>query len=505
MLEVISKGFRSARQRMQGKIEISEDNIQEAISSIRVSLLEADVEYSVVKRFIDNIKEKAIGEIVDFRVKHKDKAYKLTPGDMFIKICQDELESFMGPADASINYNPLRPTIIMLVGLQGCGKTTTIAKLGSYLKDKGKSPLFVAGDVYRPAATQQLMVLGNQLSIPVFSEGKDPLNICNNAISFAKKNHHDIILFDTAGRLSIDEEMMKELRLINEKTSPDNIFMVCDAMVGQDAVTTAREFNNQLPVDGFIVTKLDGDSRGGAALSIKEVTGKPIKFLGMGEHLDSLEEFRPEGLATRILGMGDVVGLVQDFEKVIDEKKAEEDAKRMLKGKFTFMDFLEQIKMIKQMGPLQTVFEKMPGFSDMVPEGAVLDDRELVKVEAMINSMTKAERANPDLIKKTPSRMSRIAKGSGRLEGEVNELINKFTMMKNMMAKLGGSGLMGKIPGLSQLSKLKNLKNMDLSSMMGKKRAGINKPQVTFQSKEDREKNKNKRKREKKARKKGRR
>jgi signal recognition particle subunit SRP54 len=504
MLETISKGFIQARNALQGKITVDEASILSTIQVIRNSLLDADVEISVVGRFIENVKSKALGEVLQFRVKHRDKMFRLTPGDYFVKICQDELEHFLGKEEAPLRFNPLSATRFMLVGLQGCGKTTTCAKLANYLLEQGKSPLLVAADTYRPAAAEQLQILGERLNVVVYREANaSPLQICQNSLAFAQMQGKNAIIFDTAGRLAIDMEMMDELKAIYQATKPDNILMVVDAMIGQDAVQTASRFNQILPVDGFILSKMDGDARGGAAFSLREITGKPIHFLGMGEGVSQLEKFRAEGIASRILGMGDVVGLVQDFEKVVDEKRAEEDAKKLLKGKFTLVDFVEQIKMIKKMGPLQSVFEKFPGASEMLPAGAVLSDKELVKVESIIQSMTPAERMAPEIIMQNHSRQQRIASGCGRSRNDVSGLLNRFLGMKKIMSQMD-TGFLGKIPGLGSLSKLKNLKNLDLSQLMPTRRGGTNTPTIHFSTQEEREKLKNKRKREKKARKQGR-
>src|SRR5262249_38425527 len=364
------------------------------------------------------------------------------------------------------------PTGIMMVGLQGSGKTTTVGKLARHLEKKHKKkPLLVAADVYRPAAIEQLKVLGEQVGMPVYAEegkGATPPEIAQHAMQWAMQHGRDVVIFDTAGRLAIDAPLMAELQEIDRRVQPANIFLVVDAMIGQDAVNTASAFHDKLNIDGVILTKLDGDARGGAALSIKEVTGKPIKFLGMGESMDKLEEFRPDGLASRILGMGDIVGLVKDFEEVVDAEKAEEDAVRMLKGKFDMQDFLEQIRVIQKMGSLKDIFEKMPFFGGGLPEGVNLDDRELTKIEAIISSMTNEERRRPEKFVVTsweeivkegkkfkrksadydPRRVRRVASGSGRTEVEVKELLHKFASMRQMMVQLGAStGLLGKIPG----------------------------------------------------------
>ncbi len=501
MLEVISNGFNKARDRLQGRIELTESNIDDALSDIRLSLLEADVNYGVVKSFISHVKDTALGEIVETRVSHKGKKLKTTPGDHFINICHNELVSLMGPVDTELHINTKPVSSIMLIGLQGCGKTTTAGKLARLLLNQNHKPLLVAADTYRPAAVDQLHVIGDSVGVPVYSkQGIEPPAICNNAIEYAREQGRDIVIFDTAGRLAVDESLMQELEDIYRRTQPDNTLLVCDAMIGQDAVKTAEEFNRRLDLSGFILTKLDGDARGGAALSIKEVTGTPIKFLGMGESLDSLEEFRPDGLASRILGFGDVVGLMKDFESVVDEKKAEADALRMLKGQFTFIDFLDQLQSIKKMGSLQDLAEKIPFFSQMTG-GAAVDDRELVKVESIIYSMTPEERSRPEIINE--SRKKRIARGSGRTPKDISELMKRFKQMRDMMKNMGRSGMLGKLAG--GLSRLPGMSgdDMDASELMG---AGF--PSAALKvpkqlSSKEKRKLKSKRKQAKKSRKKG--
>jgi signal recognition particle subunit SRP54 len=493
VLETLSKGFRAARQRLTGVAELTDDLIDEALRDVRLSLLEGDVEFRVVKRFLDRVREAARGKQVELRAKSQEYGTKtITPEQAFVAIAQDELVKMMGPVDTDLKWAKKGATGFMVVGLQGSGKTTTVGKLARYLeKTHSKKPMLVAADVYRPAAVEQLKTLGRQLSMPVFSVdgSKDPVAICREANQAANQQGCDVVIFDTAGRLAIDEPLMQELDDIDKAVTPANIFLVLDAMTGQDAVNVAETFNKRLNIDGVIMTKLDGDARGGAALSVKEITGKPIKFLGMGESLDKLEEFRPEGLASRILGMGDIVGLVKDFEQVVDAEKAEEDALRMLKGKFDMQDFLEQIKLIQKMGSLKDLFAKLPFFSGGMPEGVNLDDRELTKIEAMISSMTIEERVEPQVFVSTtwedfattagkqakrrradfhPGRVQRIAKGSGRSETEVKELLQKFAQMRQMMVQLGAStGLMGKIPGLKQFGQMKKLANMDIGALMG--------------------------------------
>jgi signal recognition particle subunit SRP54 len=492
MFETLTKGFRAAKQKLTGVAELTDDVIDEALRDVRMSLLEADVEFKVVKRFLDRVKEAARGEEVQLRARSSEMgARRITPEQAFIAICQDELTKMMGPVDTDLRWAKKGPTGIMMVGLQGSGKTTSVGKLARHLESKhGKKPLLVAADVYRPAAVDQLKTLGGQLGVPVFHvEGADPVAICQQAVDHAAQTGRDVVIFDTAGRLAIDEPLMQELEDIDKATHPANIFLVLDAMTGQDAVRTAEAFNKRLNLDGVVLTKMDGDARGGAALSVKEVTGKPIKFVGMGESLDRLEEFRPDGIASRILGMGDIVGLVKDFEQVVDAEKAEEDAVRMLKGKFDMQDFLEQIRLIQKMGSLKDLFDKLPFFPGGLPEEVNLDDRELTKIEAMISSMTAEERKNPTVFVTTSweevvsqagkknkrrradydvRRVKRIASGCGRKEDEVKELLQKFGAMRQMMVQLGAStGLLGKLPGFKQFSQMKRLAGLDLGAIMG--------------------------------------
>jgi signal recognition particle subunit SRP54 len=518
MLETLSRGFKNAKARLTGVTELTPDNIEDALRDVRMSLLEADVEFKVTKTFLDRVKEKALGETVKLRAKAGDRALQATPEQHFVKICQDELIELMGPVDTDLDWAKKGPTAIMMVGLQGSGKTTTVGKLAKWLEKQKKRPMLVAADIYRPAAVEQLRVLGGQLGMPVFTiEGGSPPDICEAAVKKAYETNRDVVIFDTAGRLAIDEPLMAELDEIKKRTKPNEVFFVIDAMIGQDAVKTAKVFNDRVGVTGVILTKLDGDARGGAALSIKEVTGKPIKFLGMGESLDKLEEFRPEGLASRILGMGDIVGLMKDFEQVVDAEKAEEDAVRMLKGKFDMQDFLDQIRVIQKMGSLKDLFEKMPFFSGGLPEGINLDDKELVKIEAMISSMTKAERSRPELFVVTSwetitnpagqqqrkrkgadyddKRVRRVAKGSGRKDTEVKELLNKFAMMRQMMTQMGAqSGLLGKIPGFKQISQMRKMAGIDVSQLMNA--AGMPSMERKFSvPKSNADKNKEKKKR----------
>ena len=466
MLDTLYKGFKSAREKLSGKATLDEGNIRDALRDVRTSLLEADVEFNVVKRFLARVEEKALGELVTTRVKHKGGKQEITPAEVFINICHDELVALMGPVDTSISFKTgTGITIIMMVGLQGAGKTTTVGKLAKKLQGEGYKPLLVAADIYRPAAIDQLQILGRQLGVPVFTKpDTSPPALAALAIREARFERNDVVIIDTAGRLTIDEFLMNELVQIRDAVRPDNTFLVLDAMTGQDAARTAKSFDDTLGISGSILTKLDGDARGGAALSVKEITGQPIKFLGVGETLDKLEEFRPEGLADRILGFGDIVGLVQDFEGLVDEKKAEEDAKKILSGNFTLTTFLEQIRTIKKMGSLKDIFEKMPFFKDNL-QGADMDDRQLVKVEAMILSMTRAERTKPELLQQQ-GRLNRIAKGSGTTLKDVRDLLNRYHGMRKMMKQVGQQpGLMGSLPGFKQLNMLRKVKGAQMDGL----------------------------------------
>ncbi len=476
MFDVVAKGFRDVRRRFEGKREITEENIEDALKDIRMSMLEADVNFRIAKQFIKRVKEKALGEVVKVTAKGSEKV-EVSPGDHFIKICHDELEALMGPVDSTIEFAHEHggPTKIMMVGLQGSGKTTTTAKLAKLAMEvHDKKPLLVGADVYRPAAIEQLRVLGKQLGVPVHAvEGGNPVEVCKDAIELAKRKERDLVIFDTAGRLAVDDVLMEELEQIIDTTQPENVFLVADAMIGQDAVNTAKEFNDRLTLDGFIMTKLDGDARGGAALSIKEVTGKPIKFIGVGEKLDDLEEFRPEGLASRILGFGDVMGLMNRFERTLSEEqaeKAEKDAMRMLSGEFDFNDFYNQLEQISKMGSMSELMEMMPFFGGGMPQNVNIDDSELGKIRAIIQSMTHKERTKPDVLTRQPNRVRRIAKGSGTEQEKVEQVIQQFNMMRGMMQQfsdMGGGGLMSKIPGLKQLGQLKQMKDMDMNSLLG--------------------------------------
>lgn len=464
MFDALTKGFRAARQKLTGLAELSEDNIDQALRDVRLSLLEADVELGVVKKFLARVKEQSLGQVVQVRASAGGKAMEVSPGDVFIKICQDELVRMMrDERGEEINWAPKgQPTVVMMVGLQGQGKTTTSAKLARLFTRQGKRVLLVAADLQRPAAIEQLKVLGQRVDVPVYSQtGVSPVEVCKRALQVAKVQKRDVVIFDTAGRLAIDAPLMQELADIKRETGPQNILLVVNAAIGQNALQTAQTFHERLGLTGVVLTMLDGDARGGAALSIREVTGVPIKFAGVGESIDKLEPFRPDGMASRILGFGDIVGLMNDFTSVVDQKKAERDALRMLRDQFTFDDFLDQISTIQKMGPLKDLFEKMPFFPDGMPQDVNIDERQLDQVRAMIQSMTKAERSDSSLFAKQPGRIKRVARGSGRTEEEVADLIEKFNWMKGLMGGIGKqAGLLSKIPGAKQLAMARRLREM---------------------------------------------
>lgn len=472
MFEALTQGFREAKNRLAGLTELNEKNIQAALREVRLSLLEADVELGVVKRFLARVEEKALGQTVQTRTKQSGQTHRVSASDQFVKICHDELVAFMqGDGRPALQFRDSGPTGIMMVGLQGSGKTTSSAKLARFLQSEGKKPLLVAADMQRPAAVEQLKVLGAQIEVPVFNiPGGSPVEICVAALEEAKKSGHDVIIYDTAGRLAIDEALMAELAAISSLCKPENCLLVIDAMIGQDSVKTARGFNDRLTLSGVVLTKLDGDARGGAALNVLEITGAPVAFVGMGETTDKLEPFRAEGMASRVLGMGDVVGLMKDFEQVVDQKQAEEDALRMMQGKFTLDDFLNQIRMIQKMGSLKDLVEKMPGMGQMMPPGAAsqLDDQELVKIESIIQSMTKQEKADPNALIREPGRVKRVARGSGSPEEAVSDLVQKFLFMQQMMSGMGQNmgGLLGNLPGLKQLGMARNLRRAMKSGKM---------------------------------------
>jgi signal recognition particle subunit SRP54 len=465
MFDTLAKGFKAAKNRLAGLTELSEENIESALREVRLSLLEADVELGVVKAFLARVREKALGEVVRTRAKGQDgRTVKVSASDAFVKICHDELVAFMSPDDgAALTFaRKGELTGIMMVGLQGSGKTTTCAKLARWLEKEGHKPMLVAADMQRPAAVEQLKILGEQVKVPVFNvAGASPLDICREALATARgqKGGCDVLVYDTAGRLAIDETLMKELVDIRDAVRPENVLLVVDAMIGQDAVKTSKAFHDRLGLSGVVLTKLDGDARGGAALSVKEVTGAPVRFAGVGEQLDKFEEFRPDGMASRVLGMGDVVGLMKDFQEVVDEKDAAEKAMKMLEGQFSLDDFLEQVRMIQKMGSIKDLIAKMPGMGDMLPPGADIDDKELVRIEAIIQSFTRFERRDPYALIREPTRVNRIAKGSGQPEEQVNELVQKFLFMKQMMEGLGANmGMLGRVPGMKNVAMARQLR-----------------------------------------------
>jgi len=423
MFESLGDRLQSAIDKIKGYGKITEDNISEVTREIRLALLEADVNYKVVKEFVASVKEKALGEEV---------SKSLKPSEVFVKIVKDELVSLLGGEKEDLNLNG-NPAVLMLVGLQGSGKTTTIAKLANMLRKKHKkNPLLVACDVYRPAAIDQLKQLGRELNIEVYDEGNNnPVTISKNAIEYAKQNKFDYVLIDTAGRLHIDEELMDELSNIYNEVNPKETILVIDSMTGQDAINVIEGFNNKLSLTGAILTKLDGDTRGGAALSIRHLTNVPIKFIGVSEKMDGLEEFYPERMATRILGMGDIMSMIEKAESVIDEEEALKAAKKMQKGDFDLDDFLTQLNQIKKLGPLENLIKMIPGAKKMGLSNVKIDPKDMAHIEAIIQSMTIEERRNPSILK--ASRKIRIAKGSGRTVEEVNRLLKQFEEMKKMM------------------------------------------------------------------------
>ena len=431
MFESLGDRLQTVVSKIKGYGKITEENISEMTREIRLALLEADVNYKVVKEFINNVNEKALGEEVKRSLK---------PGDVFVKIVKDELTELLGgeKEDLKINGNP---AILMLVGLQGSGKTTTIGKLANLLRKKHKKkPLLVACDVYRPAAIDQLKQIGSGLNIEVYEEGKkDPVEIANNAIKYAKENNYDYVLIDTAGRLHIDDNLMQELDNIKASVNPDEILLVIDAMMGQDAINVIEGFNNALPLTGVILTKLDGDTKGGVALSVRHLTNVPIKFIGTSEKMDGIDYFDPERMAGRILGMGDIISLVEKATEAIDEKEAEKAAKKMQSGKFDLDDFLSQMKQIKKLGPLENLLKLIPGASKLGLNNIKVDPKQLAHVEAIILSMTPSERRNPDIIK--ASRKTRIAKGCGLSVQEVNKLLTQFEQMKKMMKQISNGNM----------------------------------------------------------------
>ena len=423
MFENLSDRLQDVVHKIKGYGKITEENISEMMREIRLSLLEADVNYKVVKEFTNNVKEKALGEEVN---------KSLNPGELFVKIVKDELTELLGGENTPLNVSG-NPATLMLVGLQGSGKTTTIGKLANYLrKNNKKKPLLVACDVYRPAAIDQLKQIGRELNIEVYSEGKgNPVEISKNAIKYAKDNGYDYVLIDTAGRLQIDESLMDELDNIQKEVNPDETILVIDSMMGQDAINVINGFNDKIKLSGVILTKLDGDTRGGVALSVKHLTNLPIKFIGVSEKMDGLTPFYPERMASRILGMGDILSIVEKVQDEIDEKEAEKTAKKMMKGNFDLEDFLNQLNQIKKLGPLENILKLLPGAKKMGLNKVNIDPKIMKRTEAIVLSMTPEERRNPSILK--ASRKKRIADGSGTTVTDVNRLLNQFEDMKKMM------------------------------------------------------------------------
>ena len=441
--EGLADRLQQTMQKIRGKGKVSEADVKEMMREVRLALLEADVNFKVVKDFVKRVSERAVGQ---------DVMKSLTPGQQVIKVVQEELTELMGGEQSKIAVANKPPTVIMMVGLQGAGKTTTTGKLANLLRKKhNRKPMLVAADIYRPAAIKQLETLGKQLDMPVFSLGDQvsPVEIAKQAIAKAKEDHHDYVLIDTAGRLHIDEELMDELAKVKEVAKPDEIFLVVDAMTGQDAVNVAQSFHEQLGLTGVVLTKLDGDTRGGAALSIKAVTNTPIKFAGMGEKLDAIEAFHPERMASRILGMGDVLTLIEKAQATVDEEKAKELEQKMRTLSFTLDDFLEQLGQVRQLGPLDELLGMLPGANKIKGlKNAQVDEKQIGHIEAIIRSMTKLEREQPEII--NASRKKRIAKGSGTTVQEINRLIKQFDDMKKMMKTMTGMQK-GKKKGLGGL------------------------------------------------------
>lgn len=434
--------------KLRGKGKVSEDDVNEAMREVRLALLEADVNFKVVKEFVAKVKEKSIGkEVMD----------SFTPGMIIIDIVNKELTELMGGSQAKLAKSNKPPTVIMMVGLQGAGKTTTSGKLAKLLQKQNSRPLLVAGDIYRPAAIKQLEVLGEQIKVPVFSLGDkvSPVEIAKQALQHAKDHGHDYLIVDTAGRLHIDEALMEELRQIHAEVNPDEVLLVVDAMTGQDAVNVADNFNNQLALTGVVLTKLDGDTRGGAALSVKAVTGCPIKFAALGEKIDALEPFHPERMASRILGMGDMLSLIEKAQSNIDVEKAKEMERKMRNSEFTFDDFLEQMDQVKKLGPLDQIMDMIPGMGKMKQAKDIkVDDKQMGRIEAIVFSMTKHEKQHPEII--DHKRRKRIAVGSGTNIAEVNRLIKQFDEMRKMMKQF--SDMMGpKGPKGKAMKQLKGL------------------------------------------------
>ncbi|MCH4335608.1 signal recognition particle protein [Staphylococcus haemolyticus] len=451
--EGLSDRLQATIQRMRGKGKVTEADIKAMMREVRLALLEADVNFKVVKEFVKTVSDRALGS---------DVMQSLTPGQQVIKIVQDELTQLMGGENSTIKMANKPPTVVMMVGLQGAGKTTTAGKLALLMRKKyNKKPMLVAADIYRPAAINQLQKVGKQLDVPVYSEGDQvkPQQIVENALKHAKEEHLDFVIIDTAGRLHIDEALMNELQEVKEISKPNEIMLVVDAMTGQDAVNVAQSFDDQLDVTGVTLTKLDGDTRGGAALSIRSVTQKPIKFVGMSEKMDGLELFHPERMASRILGMGDVLSLIEKAQQDVDQEKAKDLEQKMRNSTFTLDDFLEQLDQVKNLGPLDDIMKMIPGMNKMKGMDKLnMDEKQIDHIKAIIQSMTPSERENPAVL--NVSRKKRIAKGSGRSLQEVNRLMKQFNDMKKMMKQFSGAGRKGKKGKRSQMENM--LKGMNL-------------------------------------------
>lgn len=447
--EGLSSRLQEITRKMRGEARITESNMKDMLREVKLALLEADVNYKIVKEFINNVQEKALGQNV---------MKSLKPGEQVVKIVRDELTELLGGTESKINISPNPPTVIMLVGLQGSGKTTTAGKLANLLRKQGKKPLLVACDVYRPAAIKQLQVVGAQLNIPVYSEenNKDVVTIARRAISTAISKLNDVVILDTAGRLHVDEELMQELKNLKNSVKPHEILLVIDAMTGQDAVNVATDFNTKVGIDGVILTKLDGDTRGGAALSVKKVTGAPIKFVGTGEKLSELEVFYPDRMASRILGMGDVLSIIDKAEQALDMEQAEKLEEQLRKNKFDLNDYLLQLQQIKKMGSFSSILKMLPGMNKL--KDIKVDDKEFDKIEAIINSMSAEERSNPKIL--NGSRRKRIAKGSGRQVSEINKFMESFEMTQKMMKQMKNKGSMRKMMKNMKLDKIDEFKDL---------------------------------------------
>ena len=446
--EGLSSKLQDITRKLRGKARITESDLKEILREVKLALLEADVNYMIVKEFISSVQEKALGQ---------DVLKSLTPGQQVIKIVKDELVELLGGTESKINFTPNPPTVIMLVGLQGSGKTTTAGKIANLLRKESKKPLLVACDVYRPAAIKQLQVVGAQLNIPVFAneQSKDVVHIAKQAMSVAMSKLNDVVILDTAGRLHIDEELMTELQNVKSNVKPHEILLVVDSMTGQDAVNVAKAFNEDLGIDGVVLTKLDGDTRGGAALSVKKVTGKPIKFAATGEKLSDIEVFHPDRMAGRILGMGDVLSIIEKAEENFDIEEAEKLEKQLKKKDLDLDDYLAQLRQVKKMGSFSSILKMIPGMNQL--KDIKIDDKEFVRIEAMICSMTKEERKNPRLL--NGNRRVRIAKGSGTTVQEINKFMKSFEMTQKMMRKMqNNKGSMKKLMNSIDAKDLKNFK-----------------------------------------------